>query len=378
MALGCKWLLSVFLLVSMIPVYAQEDTLMKGMGLECNFLAGKIIKHTHKFTAPIPSSSEALDLNLVWQTYGKKDWHQRWGYPQVGLGITYTDYGNNLVFGKCIGIYPNIQIPLVRGRQLEWVVRIGDGIAYVTKKYSRSNPVDTVNTAIGTHINDFGIFTTDLRYRMDKHWQVQFGANLTHISNADYHNPNLGVNMVGMHVGVRYFPEDNRPTKIKRDLPKLSNRWLTQLRVGVGFNEANATGNPELPTYVVSLYESRRWASKNKLFAGIDYAYHESTYAFYNTWGINIGKERETAWDGTIFVGNEFLVGRVGIIAQVGYYYRLTYLKYGNDKFNEKLGGNLYLIKHEKGILKELFITALLTTHMAVAEYAEFGIGAGI
>lgn len=369
-----------FLLLLLLPctVHAQKDSSLKGFGVEVNLLGGKIIKHTVKFTAPIPRSSGAIDVNFLWQTFGKKEWHQRRRFPLVGLGMTFTDYGNEQVFGHCVGLYPNIQIPLVRGKKLEWTCRIGDGIGYVTRRYAQRSPADTVNTAIGSNLNDFAIFMTDLRYHADEHWQLQCGINFTHISNGFFQPPNLGINMVGGHIGVQYFPHSYRPQKIIRDLPRLRDRWLAQVRVGVGFNKANAKGNPHLPNYIISGYASRRYWGKNKMFAGIDYAYHEPTYAFYKTWGIHIGHEMGNAWDGTFFVGNEFLVGRVGIVTQVGYYYRTTFHTYGNDPFNEKFGGNLYLIQREDGLLKEFFVSAMLVTHMAVAEYAEFGIGIGL
>jgi hypothetical protein len=368
---------TLFVFLGAPGLHAQTDSSLAGFGIEGNMLGGKIIRHTVKFTAPIPDFSSAMDVNFVWQTYGKREWEQRRNFPQIGVGITYTDYGDNLVFGRAVGIYPNIQIRLIRGQKLEWTVRIGDGIAYVTKKFQRTYPVDTVNVAIGSNLNDYGVLLSDLRYHFNDHWHIQCGVNLTHISNARYHSPNLGVNLVGGHVGVEYFPNTSHPKRIIRNLPKLKNRWLAQVRVGIGYNDANATGNPELPTYIVSGYVSKRWLSKNKFFGGVDYAYHEGTYAFYKTWGIDIGHERGNAWDGTIFVGNEFLLGRVGILLQAGYYYRKTYLKYGNDPMNEKAGLNFYIIQNETGILKELFISAILTTHTADAEYAEFGIGVG-
>src|SRR4051812_21846344 len=193
-------LLQLLVVVACLPyagsAYGQEQHPMSGFGVEGNLLAGKIFKHSPKFTAPIPALSTALDVNFVWQTYGKKDWEQRRNFPIVGVGITCTDYGNNAVFGRAVGIYPNLQFRLARVKNVEWTFRIGDGLAYVTKKYQRTNPVDTVNTAVGTHLNDFAVLMTDLRYHIDNHWHMQFGLNLTHISNADTHQPNLGVNMV--------------------------------------------------------------------------------------------------------------------------------------------------------------------------------------
>ena len=369
--------LIVFIPLCTTPVFAQDQSSAQGFGIEANVLSGKVIKHTVKFTAPIPASSNAFDVNFVWQTYGTKDWQQRRNFPLIGIGVTYTDYGLNRVFGNCIGIYPNIQIPLIRGKKLEWTFRLGDGLGYVTRKYQATAPVDTINNAIGSHLNDFAIFMTDLRLHVDDHWQLQIGANFTHISNADYHQPNLGVNMAGIHLGVQYYPTTYKPKKIIRDLPKLKNRWLYEFRYGMSFKEARAPkiNNPIEPTYHGSAYASRRWLSKNKLFAGVDYAYHKDVYDFLVNYEVDYGHAKAHAWDGAFFVGNEFLEGRVGFVTQVGVYYHQTYLKF--DPFYEKIGINFYLIQKEHGPVKELFLSAMLLTHEIVAEYAEFGIGAG-
>jgi hypothetical protein len=354
-----------------VPLFQRE-----GFGVEANVLAGQVIKHTVKFTAPIPPLSTAFDVNFVWQTYGKADWQQRRKFPMVGLGITYTNYGNDAVFGQCVGIYPNLQIPLIRWKKMEWTFRLGDGLGYVTRKYQTIAPADTINNAIGSHLNDFAVFMTDLRYHVNNHWQLQVGANFTHISNADYHQPNLGVNMGGGHIGVQYFPASYKPKPIVRDLPKLPNRWLLQMTAAISYKEARATGNPILPTYMGTAYISRRWLGKNKFYGGIDYAFHNDVLGFLDTYCDNLDRKKDRSWDGSFIIGNEFLVGRLGLITQIGVYYHQTYLSF--DPVCEKIGGNFYLIRSEHGPIKELFVSAMLLTHLTVAELAQFGVGVGM
>ncbi len=366
-------------LMTPLGLYAQTNDPLDGFGIEASILSGKIIRHSKKFTSPVPPISNALDVNFVWQTYGKKDWHQRRNFPVVGVGVTFTDYGNNQIYGRCVGIYPNLQIPIITGKDLEWTFRFGDGLGYVSKRYNTLNakdPIDTANSAVSTHINDFAIFMTDLRYNYNDHWQFQVGVNFTHISNADYSEPNLGINMVGGHVGVRYFPTSAKPKPKVRDLEKLPNRWLLQARVSLSYKKARAAGNPVWPSYFVAGFLSKRWAGKNKLFVGMDYAYHGDVYAFLKNYGVHIGHEKSHSWDGAVFIGNEFLVGRVGLVTQVGYYYRQTFLKF--DDIYEKIGGNVYIVQREKGTVKEVFVSGLLLTHFVVAQLAEFGVGIGI
>lgn len=356
-------------------VSAQQPQKAAGFGVETNFMAGKIIKHTEKIIGPIPAFSQAFEVSLLQQTDGRKDWQQRRHYPLVGFGMAVTNYGIDSIYGKCISIFPHLQVPIIRGKKLEWTLRAGFGIGYVTKRFSRAPSWDTLNTAIGSHINNYTTFTTDLRYHINQHWDVQFGGNFSHISNAAFRSPNLGINMAGAHVGLRYFPVTRTPKRIERLLPKLSNRWLVQARLGISANEYGTGDGPLYPIYIASLYASRRYAGRNKMFAGIDYSYHESVYAFLRNNEIWKGEERAHSWKSSVFIGNEFLIGRVGLVLQVGVYLRQAALTF--KPYYEKLGGNFYLVKAEHGLLKEAFVSILLKTHLEQAEYAEIGIGVG-
>lgn len=344
-----------------------------GVGLEVNLLSGRIIRHSAKFTAPVPAMSYALDANIAWQSYGRKPWQQPLGYPLYGAGITLTNYCSPKIFGQCAGIYPYVQIPLVRVGQFEWTFRFGVGMAYVTKRHSLAPDYDTLNTAVSTHLNAFGCLYTDLRYHLNEHVDIQAGANLTHISNALYREPNLGVNMAGMHLGIRYFPISSSPERIVRKMAPVRKRWLVDARVAVSHKEARADGSPIEPAYVGAISLSRRMNGHNKVFAGIDAAYHRDVYAFLINYGVEIGREKQHAWDGGFFVGDEFLVGRVGLLMAVGVYYRQTFLDF--DPVYQKMGGKYYIVSREKGPVREVFLSALMTTHGVVAEYAEFGIG---
>lgn len=354
-------------------LYAQDAGPQPGFGIEANAIAGMILRH--KFSAPIPPVSTEFDVNFVWRTYGKKAWHQQCHFPVIGIGATYTNYGNNAIFGQCVGIYPNLQIPIYRNEKLEWTFRFGDGLGYVTRKYQTTAPVDTQNTIIGSHLNDFAMVMMDVRLYVNKHWNLQAGANFSHISNGDYHQPNLGVNMYGLHFGVQYFPVTSRPKLIVKELPKPKNTWVADIREGISYKEARAVGNPIVPSYITTVYVGRHWKGKNKYYFGADYAFHNDVLAFVQRYQINQGHPRSSSWDGAFIAGNEFLIGRLGLVTQFGIYYHQTYLKF--DAAYEKFGGNYYIIRKDHGPLREVFLSAMLLTHGIVAQYSEFGVGVG-
>jgi hypothetical protein len=356
--------------------YAQnENQAGAGFGIETNAIAGKVFKHTAKFTLPIPSLSTAYEANFIWKTCGRKSWQQRAHFPVWGIGITYTDYGIDKVYGRAIGIYPNLQIPIIRGEKFEWTIRAGMGIGNITKHYSRAPDWDTLNDAIGSNLNNFSLFMTDIRYRLNKHLELQAGMNFSHISNGTYRQPNLGINMYGGHIGLRYFPVDAYPVCTIKDMKPLPNRWLLEGRFSTGLTQSSSADGPEYHVYLATLYVSRRFRSKNKWYAGVDYSYHQDIYAFLKNNEIEPGHEAQYSWKSAVLGGVEWGVGCVGIIAQMGVYVHQAYLK--QDLYYEKLGMHIYLVRNEKGPLKELFLSALLKTHKAVAEVAEFGIGMG-
>ena len=369
--------LLLFILCVSCTCLAQEVNPWDGVGIEANIFEGKVIKHSAKFELPIPDRTTGLDVNFQWKTYGKKEWHQRRRYPIIGVGLAYTNYGIDSVYGRLFSLYPNITIPLITGRKIEWALRIGDGIGYATRTFSRLHPFDTINNAIGSKINDYGSFMMDVRYHINTHWDVQLGANFTHYSDASFHQPNLGVNLYGTHIGVKYFPGTSAPKRIVRELKPLKNRWLAQFRLTMAGNQSNAPLGPTYPIYLATGYVSKRWISKNKFIGGLDYAYYKNIHEFLmnNQSFVPLGAEYAHSYKTAVFAGNEFLLGRVGVVLQVGYYLHQAYQVQG--KVYEKLGGNLYLVQKEHGPIKEFFLCGYLKTHLSVAELAEFGFGMG-
>jgi hypothetical protein len=360
----------------MLPAHAvaqEHDRKWAGFGIEANIMGGKVFKHSPKFFGPVPAFSSAFEVNVVQQTDGRREWEQRRKYPVWGVGIAYTDYGLDSVYGKCVGIYPTLQLPIIRSKKLEWILRFGLGLGYVTRRYSYAPDWDTLNNAVSSHLNNFTLFTTDLRYHIDQYWDIQVGANFSHISNAAFRQPNLGVNMYGAHVGLRYSPVTSAPEKIVRKLRPLRNRWLVQARLGIAMNGGGNGGGPMYPAYLASLYTSKRYAGKNKAFIGIDYSYHSNVYAFLRNNEIWPGEERRHSWKSAVFAGHEWLMGRGALVLQIGVYLKQAALRL--EPYYEKLGYNYYILRQEKGLLKELYISALLKTHLTQAELAEFGIG---
>ncbi|NCX95430.1 MAG: hypothetical protein EBX41_03280 [Chitinophagia bacterium] len=364
-------LLSLFTLSG----YSQQTNLNKlaGFGIETDYFAGRVVKHTPKFYLPVPNRSMGGEVHFNFQTWGRKYWHEHWWYPMVGLGIAYTHYGIDSAYGNCIGIYPHITIHIIKRKHFEWNMRVGDGIGYVTKRYGRIPISDTLNSAIGSYINDYFSFATMIRFPINCHWDVHAGIHFNHISDASYHQPNLGINVLSGQLGIRYFPVTKYPTLTTVNHRDLPNRWTIQAKGSISFNQILAPQSPLYPVYLASTSLNRRWRGKCKTFAGIDYSYHTGIYAFQRNNEVNVGNEAANSYKLSIMAGNEFLMGRLGAWFSIGYYLVQSHIK--QDIYYQKLGINYYLLQQENKPIKELFLFANLKTHKTVAELPEFGLG---
>jgi hypothetical protein len=355
--------------------WAFSQNTRAGMGVEANFWGGTIFKHTSNFKGPIPSFSGGMDVNLVWKTNGRAEWQQRRSFPTIGLGIVYTHYDKE-VYGQGIGVYPNLELPIIRKKNWEWTTRFGMGIGFINKQYRPYAPYwDTLNNAIGAVINNFSLLSSDLRYHINKHWDVQAGLSYTHMSSARYRQFGLGINLIGGHLGFRYFPNSATPLHIRRELSNLPNRILIQARQGIALVTRESSGSAATPVLLSALYMSKRYWSKNKILVGLEYSYNQNVYDFLRLQAIETGNEKSKVWNAGFFVGHEFLYGRVGLHLQMGVYIKQTIL--AKAPIYQRLGMNWYLIQKEKGVIKELYISTLLKTHYATAELAELGVGVG-
>ncbi len=347
-----------------------------GLGIELNSLAGKVFRHEEKFTLPIPALTTGTDVNVLWRTWGRKPWHQWRHYPRLGIAAAMIHYGIDSVYGTTWGLYPNIIFPLLHRRHMEWTLRVGNGIGFVTRKYSRANPVNTVNVAISSTINDFIMIRTDGVYTINDHWTVNAGAFVTHISNGSVRKPNLGVNVAGISAGLCYYPVTVHPVRVQWPFKRPRDRYLIQARYSMSLVSAFTNGGPLYPVYIGTAYMSRRWRGNNKAFAGIDYSWHSSTRAYLRDNGLEQGREGAQSYKSAIIAGNEFLMGRVGILLQAGVYVKKDYLQ--RQDVYEKVTLNYYCVQRERGPVKELFAFVGLKAHLNVAEMGELGVGIGL
>jgi hypothetical protein len=361
------------IIISVIELKAQSS--WDGVGVEANYFHSNMMRHSKKITAPLAKDTRTFELSLTKKFRGTKDWHLRRNYPEAGIGAFYLDYNNREIYGAVFAIVPHLRFRVIAKEKFSWTLRAGLGIGYVTNPYQRVPKLNLDNETIGGYINNFSPLQTDLRYVINNHLEFQAGAHLLHVSNASFRRPNFGINIWGIHAGLRYFPISNKPEKIERALPELPNRILFYTKASIAFVEKDMPDGGLNRVYNGGIFATKRYLGKNKIILGADYTYNTAVYAAIKYNFRHKGKENRWSSQSSIFLGNEFEFNHFGIVLQAGVY--LMRYDQQTDRFYQKLGGNFYWFKRETGLLKEGLCSVLLKTHQNRAELLELGMALG-
>ena len=339
------------------------------------------------------------DLRIGFQTTGKYDWQQVLNYPTYGFGFsTYrfdVDTVANLI-GNPAGVYGFFGWPLYRGKggkfHLDFDAAVG--LTYDLNAYDPiTNPY---NDAVGSKILYYFDFAFSANQRISERLDLNLGAHLIHFSNGRMRTPNLGVNMLGLDLGIRYnlnpmtpyvkYMDPNRQLAVrpelepKRVLPKYQKYGIWNLWAAAGFNTTSRSGEDENgnpvdlrgPSYFASTLAAEWQYKLSRTFSG-GLAFN---YFFDGSLGEQYPNGDATVWQrSTVGLGPtfEFFIHRFSFAGTVGFYvYRAEEVK--------SIRNPIYLRgAFRYRITEHIFAhAALKTMNGAVADYVEFGVGYSI
>ena len=200
-----------------------------------------IIPHDDTLKPITSNSINHFELLLTRQTNGEKDWHSFIKYPEVGIVIKALDFNNTEVLGHSLGALPFLNIKLGSYNKFNTSIRIGVGLAYLSKKYNQlSNPL---NVAISSSLNLIGDMNLTIGYPITERIIINVNLNALHLSNGSIKKPNYGLNIVGGGIGVNYTfnkPNSVNP-KTSEQTPTKSVYWFS---IAGGFKEVGNAGGP--------------------------------------------------------------------------------------------------------------------------------------
>jgi hypothetical protein len=366
-------IVAVFILMTFfLQALAQQDSVSNGVSFGLRYFGGQIYVHTNKIYLDAPRYSSGVEFSYQKQTTGTKDWHQRFGFPEVSVNGFYSNNGSKAL-GYAVAIYPAIQFKVVSTVRSQIFFKVGGGLGMSSKRWQRIPASDSLNNFVGSRLNNFSMFQLGWRQDVHQHITLQAGLHFYHLSNAAARSPNFGINTLGVHLGINYHLQKVVHHFPKRVLQKQPNPLNIGLAGIFGMAEDKAPNGPIYPIATGSISLQQMYRKKSRVIFGADATRNNRSYALIrNTFQYNANGRYITPWQITAFLGHEFLFGKIGLPVMAGVY--LT-RPLGGPRIYQKLGLNYHFFESRSQFIKDTYLTLLLKTHFAQAQHAELGIG---
>lgn len=348
-------------------LFSQTDSLNKPKWfIKPVINPGFVLVHHSSISHLVKGYPTIYEVDVVKPTYGNKIWQRENNNPDIGISFQCLDFKNPSQLGYALIVAPFVEIPLNKIQKKSRVImRICWGATYVTKHFDINT--NQKNIAIGSNVNSFVQFKWFWHLQLTKNLRFEPGLTFSHASNGKAKNPNLGLNVVSLNVGLNivipnkknntnYFKIDSS-TKVKS-----KNELLTYAAIGFNQREINS---PELQTYVLGFAYQRNIRNTHKFAGGIDIFYDQNYFTDYENVFLKqpqgVNQVRMSAK-----LGYSYNIGRISLPIELGYYF------FNTANADGPIVSRLAVRYYSKcGLVGHVG----LRTHFAVAYNFEYGLG---
>ena len=309
----------------------------------------------------IEGKTQAYELSFYKSTSGKKVWQQLYNYPKVGVSALTINLGNPRELGMGYGIFPFIEIPLNKAK-INWRLKMGYGLGYIEKPFDKET--NFKNVAIGSNFNALIYANMGWSIKLSNAFSTSAGFSLIHFSNGSFSRPNLGINIFSLNTGFSYsFGE--RKERVVSTIEERPHQWTKKVMLGFGIKEIPPVEGPKyfVSSYSFNLIKTR--AQKSSYGVGVDLFYNTSLFDLIAQDSNNSTSSMDNFRLGLVGIYS-FDFGRISFLIEIGAYVFDNYKK--NGLVYNRIGTRF-------NVSDKLFLNLGIKTHIAVADFVEFGIG---
>lgn len=308
------------------------------------------------------------EINLIQPTYGEKQWERIYKNPEKGLGLYVAYLGDPQQLGYAMGLFPFVNFPLNPGRKFKLYIKAGNGLGLITNPYERlKNHKNNIN---GSYLNEFIYLRLNSVYRLSKNMRMETGLGLTHLSNGNWAQPNLGINILTVNMAVSMHDYEKPNYKYHPALDSLPSKFTRKpfatAIMSTGLNELNARNGKKYGTHALTLCGWKPVSPKSRFGVGLDLFYDYGNIARAQQHNSFDTSNKLNNLQAGIRLGYEMVVGKFTIPIEMGsYFFSKTTV---NGPLYHRVGLRCYVTRH-------LIVVYTVKTHWATAENIEFGIG---
>lgn len=278
-----------------------------------------------------------LSAEFLIQTDGKKDWHQLFGFPKLGIGFQQSWYPQTTELGSPMAVYTFIESPIHRFKnaQLDWGFHFG-----VNLNWNPYNPdANPNNVIIGSWATFYAHLALIYHQNLGKRFGFDLSLGFTHGSNGAVKMPNYGINIFDPRIAVTYNLTKEKPEFKKHDLEPLNKYNEISLSCAIGTKQLDVTGADSLnkslfngqdfTVYNVVLMYNRKISRLSKIGAGFDFTVDPADNANGIVHGDNNAVypapfNEKMKW--AVLLSYELCLDKLSLLIQPGFYfYRTTH-----------------------------------------------------
>lgn len=372
-----------------ICFFAISNTFFGQLVLENNIRTGYVVNNYVRYL-DFPKTKPFVinELKIGVKTYGKKNWHQVYNYPEISLNFLSGNLGNDKQFGYIFSVIPTISFDLKQKIQNIWQMSFGWGVSYFTTPYDSIN--NEHNILVGykfAHTVHMSLF---YRKQIVKNLFLQVGGAYIHSSNGHFQAPNGGLNLASISFGIKkYFSPKLIENRLK---PNYSRKTDINISYDRGIHEFTGslypTGTKKYRVYALGVFLGKNFNAWSKGFIGIYGKYYEAFYDKILTFSLYSQNTKLKASVISFVIGAEIKFGHFAVFSFGGLNFYKPFVtdyvypnifEYNIDNILElyissNLGMKYYLLNPEKNKLN-IFVAWAVKANFGNADYTYISTG---
>jgi len=352
-------------IVSAVHAFSQKEAGPDlNLVVESKYHYGMVIPFYDAIKYLVQENASGFELLFNFPTYGRDYWDMLYGYPRAGAGYSCWDLGNRNVFGTAHAIYGFFNAPIFGfNDKLSLNYQISFGASWLTKPFDIDD--NYLNRAIGSHGNVYFRIGFDARYRIFRRTEFIIESGFSHLSSGKFKSPNYGLNALTGSMGINYLFGDANRERLQPEIPPLVNRIRHSIIYAAGVKVYDNLNGARYFISSLSYNLDWSWKHNRKLGAGADLFYDASI-------------AEALAVDGVNNQNNANFV-RFGIHGSYALQYRKLMMKIMLGHYLYSKYTDLSLVYSRLALqyllTNHLMLNVSLKSHMAKADFIEWGIG---
>ncbi len=245
-----------------------------GKYLDARYEVGAMLGNDSEFSDQVVNSSfyMGVDFRLGFRLTDPDNVYSNvYRRPYYGVGF-YSSTFHNAEIGEPNALYFFLTMPLKfeGAKKFSFSYSGAYGISYNFNAYD--SITNYMNVFVGSNKNIYVHLEFEGNYKFNERWAVNGAIGFKHFSNGSLKQPNYGLNLIPLTLGVRYKLTDEKIYKFKKDVPDYIKHNLWNIAFIVGSKNYEVGGANFLKS-TLSINYLRQTNYKYRMGLGVDIFY---------------------------------------------------------------------------------------------------------